>query len=189
MLSKKVNVEAYNELIRIESLIFEEKPITDIKVFDQITTLTSRVNLFKVYQLIDEKDYDNAIKLIDTMIENRKEVEVEVISRAYAQKLYIILLTKPKEEADKFWFEEMSGKERKFISNDLSMESLRAYLLYNGIVTKSESECEFAINRVTKALKRMTDNHRRLNEIKLFKDAYELVIKENPNWSLPKLDF
>lgn len=189
MLSKKVNVEAYNELIRIESLIFEEKPITDIKVFDQITTLTSRVNLFKIYQFIDEKDYDNAIKLIDLMIENRKETEVEVISRAYAQKLYIILLTKPKEEADKFWFEEMSGKERKFISNDLSMESLRAYLLYNGMVTKSESECEFVINRVAKALKRMTDNHRRLLEIKLFKDAYELVIKENPNWSLPKLDF
>ena len=37
------------------------------------------------------------------------------------KKLYIILMTKTKEEADKFWFEEMSGKERKFVSNDISI--------------------------------------------------------------------
>lgn len=186
MLSKQINVEAYNELIRIESLIYEEKPLDDLKVFEQITTLTSRVNLFKIYQYIDQKDFENATRLIDLMITNRKELEVEIISRAYAQKLYIILLTKTKDEAEKFWFEEMTGKERKFISNDLSMESLRAYLLYNGLITNSESECEFVINRVPKALKRMTDNQRKAIEIKLFSEAYELITTTNPNWKLPK---
>jgi hypothetical protein len=118
------------------------------------------------------------------MITNKNDIEVEVSSRAYAQKLYIILMTKTKEEADKFWFEEMSGKERKFVSNDISMESLRAYLLYNGVVTRSESECEFVINRVPKAVKQAVDTHRRDIEIKLFQEALKIVKDNNPEWQL-----
>ncbi len=184
MLSKKVNIDAYNELIRIESLIFENKPVEDIRTFDQITTLTSRVNMYKIYDYIDKNDFESAQKLIDLMIEHKQSIEVEVSSRAYAQKLYIILLTKTKEDADQFWFEVMSGKERKFVSNDVSMESLRAYLLYNGVVTKSESECEFVIKRVPKALKQSMDNHRREIEIKLFGEALRIVREQNPKWVL-----
>ncbi|MGE4342055.1 MAG: hypothetical protein AB7E23_03035, partial [Bacilli bacterium] len=184
MLSKKINIEAYNELIRIESLIYENKSLGDIKLFDQITTLTSRVNMYKIYDYIDKRDFANALTLIDLMITNKNDIEVEVSSRAYAQKLYIILMTKTKEEADKFWFEEMSGKERKFVSNDISMESLRAYLLYNGVVTRSESECEFVINRVPKAVKQAVDTHRRDIEIKLFQEALKIVKDNNPEWQL-----
>jgi len=184
LLSKKINIEAYNELIRIESLIYENKPVENVKVFDQITTLTSRVNMYKIYEYIDNNDFEGAIKLIDLMIVNKNDIEVEISSRAYAQKLYIVLLTKSKEEADKFWFEELSGKERKFVSNDISMESLRAYLLYNGVVTRSESECEFVINRVPKALKQAMDNHRRELEIILFLQALDQVKQNNPMWQL-----
>jgi len=184
MLSKKINVEAYNEIIRIESLIYEKKPIDEIKVFEDITTLTSRVNMYKIYDYIDKGDYENSLKLIDLMIINKDNIEVEISSRAFAQKLYIILLTQSKEEADKFWFEVMSGKERKFVSNDISMESLRAYLLYNGIVTKSESECEFVINRVAKALKLAMDTHRKEIEIKLFLETLAIVKANNPHWQL-----
>jgi len=184
LLSKKINIEAYNELIRIESLIYENKPVENVKVFEKITTLTSRVNMYKIYEYIDNNDFDGAIQLIDLMIVNKNDIEVEISSRAYAQKLYIVLLTKSKEEADKFWFEELSGKERKFVSNDISMESLRAYLLYNGVVTRSESECEFVINRVPKALKQAMDNHRRELEIKLFLQALDQVKQNNPTWQL-----
>ena len=184
LLSKKINIEAYNELIRIESLIYENKPVENVKVFEKITTLTSRVNMYKIYEYIDSNDFDGSIKLIDLMIVNKNDIEVEISSRAYAQKLYIVLLTKSKEEADKFWFEELSGKERKFVSNDISMESLRAYLLYNGVVTRSESECEFVINRVSKALKQAMDNHRREIEIKLFLQALDQVKQNNPTWQL-----
>lgn len=190
MLSKKINTEAYNELIRIESKIFAGEEIGDVRVFDEITTLTSRVNMYKIYEYIDKNDYDSALALIDLMIEKKSSVEEEVSSRAYAQKLYIVLLTKTKDEADKFWFEVLDGKERKFVSNDLSMESLRAYLLYNGIVTKSQSECEYVINRVPKALKLGLDSYRRNIEIGLFNKAFELVKSNNPDWEIeqPKLD-
>ena len=86
MLSKKINIEAYNELIRIESLIYENKSLGDIKLFDQITTLTSRVNMYKIYDYIDKRDFANALTLIDLMITNKNDIEVEVSSRAYAQK-------------------------------------------------------------------------------------------------------
>lgn len=184
MLSKKINIEAYNELIRIESKIFNSEEIGEVKVFDKITTLTSRVNMYKIYEYIDKAEFPEALALIDLMIENKKDVEEAISSRAYAQKLYIILLTKTPEEADKFWFEVMEGAERKFVSNDLSLESLRAYLLYNGVVTKSQSECEYVINRVPKAMKLELDSYRRSIEVTLFKNTFEIVKQNNPDWDI-----
>lgn len=192
MLSKKINVEAYNEIIRIESASYlnsinkdkEVISVGEIKVFDVITTMTSRVNLYKIYEYIDKKQLDKALPLIEQLIENKTLIEEEIGGRAISQKLFIILMTKPKEAAKLYFMDELTAKERKFISNDVSMESLRSYLLYSGIVEKSESECKFIINRVKKALKLRMDNSRRLIEIDLFKEAFDKVVKENPEWEL-----
>lgn len=184
MLSKKINIEAYNELIRIESCIFEGEALGEIKVFDEITTLTSRVNMYKIYEYIDKNDLNDALVLINNIIENQKSVEETITNRIYAQKLFIVLTLKGATEGDNFWFDVMSGGQRKFVSNDLSMESLRAYLLYNGIVTKSLSECEYVIGRAPKALKNENDSYRKHIEIALFKATYQKVKENNPEWDL-----
>lgn len=188
MLTKKINTEAYNELIRIESQIFYGEDIGDIKMFDEITTLTSRVMMYRIYQFIGKGDLDNALILINKILDNRRTVEEALINRNIAQKLYIILTKETPEAASKFWFEVMDGSQRKFVSNDLSLESLRAYLLYNGIVTKSQSECEYVISRAPKAVKNEFDDYRKQIEINLFKEVYEKVKANNPDWDLINLE-
>lgn len=175
LLSKKVNVEAYNELIRIESLVYNNEPVTDIKKFDEVTTMTARVSLYELYQLIDKNAFNEAITLIEKLEKHEDKVELEFIARVKAQKLYIYLLTKAQEASETYWFKELTQADRKFISNDLTIETMRAYLLYSGIVTKSQSECAFVIKRAPKALKNNLNDYRKEEEINLFTDAFNRV--------------
>ncbi len=189
LLSKKVNVEAYNELIRIESLVYNNEPVTDIKKFDEVTTMTARVSLYELYQLIDKNAFNEAITLIEKLEKHEDKVELEFIARVKAQKLYIYLLTKAQEASETYWFKELTQADRKFISNDLTIETMRAYLLYSGIVTKSQSECAFVIKRAPKALKNNLNDYRKEEEINLFTDAFNRVkaLDGNDMLELPPL--
>ena len=182
LITKPINIQAYNELIRIESLVYEGEEVKDIKVFDEITTLTATVNLYKIYELLAKRHFEQADKMLDLMVENKTKLNEQTSGRAVSQKLYIALVNKAPEAAEYYWFNVMSSKERKFVANDLSLESLRAYLLYSGIVTKSESECVFVLSRFEKALKREADKTRRLIEKELFEDALKRVKDTNPDW-------
>ena len=188
-LSKKINVEAYNELIRIESLIYNNEDITEVKSFDEITTMTARVSSYSLYELIDAKKWDEALALIAKLEANANKIEEEFIGRIKAQKLYIYLLTKAQEAVSNYWFNELNAADRKFISNDLTLETMRGYLLYSGRVTKSRSECGFVVNRAQKALKNRINDYRKEAEIKLFSDAFAEIAKEpgNEDLVLPEL--
>lgn len=184
LLSKRINVEAYNELIRIEALIYENREVTDIKVFEEVTTMTARVTLYRLYQLIDAQKFDEALALIDHLSESESKIEHEFIGRIKAQKLYLILVTKAKEAAEHYWFKELKAIDRKFISNDLTIETMRAYLLYGGLVTKSESECAYVLSRVNRAIKYNVSAYRKDEEKNLFNDAFAKVAADNPVWNL-----
>lgn len=184
LLSKKVNVEAYNELIRIESLIYNHEEVSDIKSFDVVTTMTARVSLYKLYQYLDQKEWAKALALIETLEAHEDKVELEFIARIKAQKLYIYLLTKAQEASENYWFKDLKAADRKFISNDLTIETMRVYLIYSGLVTKSLSECAYVLNRAPKALKNRINGYRKSEEIALFTKAYELVKAQPGNEGL-----
>lgn len=189
LLSKKVNVDAYNELIRIESLIYNNEPVTDIKKFEEVTTLTVRIQLYELYQLIDKNAFKEALDLIDNLEAHANKVELEFIARIKAQKLYIYLLTKAQEAAESYWFKELKQADRKFISNDLTIETMRAYLLYSGLVTKSQSECAYVLKRAPRAMKYRINDFRKEEEIALFTDAFHRIqaIEGNEVLELPPL--
>ena len=179
LLSQKVNVEAYNELIRIESLIYNNEPVTEVKTFKEITTMTARLSLYQLYIYIDKQDWTKALELIEKLEAHANKVELEFIARIKAQKIYIYLLTRASEASEAYWFKELTPADRKFISNDLTIETMRVYLMYSGIVTKSPSECAFVINRAQKALRNRTNDYRKEEEIVLFNKAFALI-KEQP---------
>ncbi|MGI6644710.1 MAG: hypothetical protein ACOX28_03050 [Bacilli bacterium] len=184
LLSKKVNVSAYNELMRIQSLVHENKPLTDLKEFSEITTLTAKVNMYKYYEYLYDEKYEEALAIVENIISESKAVDEEMLGTAITQKLYILLVTKPKEAAELYWNNELTVKDRKFIANDLTIESLRTYLLFNAVVSKSESEAMFALLRFKKALKRHNDETRKEQEIALFDNALLKAKELNPTWKL-----
>lgn len=186
LIAKPANVEAYNELMRIENLQREGKQIDKVKYFEELTNFTASINLITVYEYLSNKDFEKALKLIDKMCETPDKISKTTFNRLIAQKLYIKILTLPLEEAEAYYDAEVGDDIRRFISNDLSMESLRAYVLIAGMLDKSFGEVQYASSRKAKAMKRALATRAEIEE-RLYKDALVMVKSAHPDWEI-KLD-
>ena len=183
MVSNPKNKAAFNELLRVEYEISQGNDNVEIKIFDEITNFTADLNLNRVYALLDKKEYAAAEELLDKIIDAKEEVSEKVYIRARAQKIYINLYTKNLEEAKEYYDKEVPVSERREISNDVSMASIRAYLLMSGLLDKSRSECIIALNNVYRAFKH-TPKNRQHTEITLFNEALQKVVDTHPDWEL-----
>ena len=181
LISKPANVEAYNELLKAEDLERNGKPVPELRVFEDITEYTANINLFSVYKRLEEGKLDEAEKIIDLILSNSKKLEPYTHYRLISQKLYIVIMTKEVEEAKKVYDELCDDKIRRFIANDVSMESLRAYILISGILEKSQGEVKYALGKKDKAMKRALKQRAAVEE-KLFNIALDKVYEAHPKW-------
>ena len=183
MVSNPKNKAAFNELLRVEYEISQGNNNIEVKVFDEITNFTADLNLNRVYALLDNKDFAAAEEILDKIINAKEEVSAKVYIRARAQKIYINLYTKDLDEAREYYDKEVPVAIRREISNDVSMASIRAYLLMSGLLDRSRSECIIALNNVYRAFKR-TPKNRQHTEVVLFNEALDKVISAHPDWEL-----
>ena len=183
MVSNPKNKLAFNELLRVEYEISQGNDDVEIRIFDEITNFTADLNLNKVYALLDKKEYKEAEEILDKIIEAKESVSPKVYIRARAQKIYINLITKSLDEAKDYYEKEVPVAERREISNDVSMASIRAYLLMSGLLDKSRSECIIALNNVYSAFKH-TPKNRQHTELVLFNEALQKVVDAHPDWEL-----
>ena len=183
MVSNPKNKLAFNELLRVEYEISQGNDNVEIRIFDEITNFTADLNLNKVYALLDKKEYKEAEEILDKIIEAKENVSEKVYIRARAQKIYINLITKSLDEAKDYYEKEVPVAERREISNDVSMASIRAYLLMSGLLDKSRSECIIALNNVYSAFKH-TPKNRQHTELVLFNEALQKVVDAHPDWEL-----
>ena len=183
MVSNPKNKLAFNELLRVEYEIAQGNDNVEVKLFDEITNFTADLNLNRVYALLDKKEYTKAEEILDMIINAKQDVSEKVYIRARAQKIYINLVTKNLEEAKEYYDKEVPVSERREISNDVSMASIRAYLLMSGLLDKSRSECIIALNNVYRAFKH-TPKNRQNTELVLFNEALQKVVDAHPDWEL-----
>ena len=182
MVSNRKNKAAFNELLRVEYEMQQGNKV-EIKLFDEITNFTADLNLNKVYALLDEKKYEEAEEILDKIIDAKQDIDAKVYIRARAQKIYINLMNKELAAAKEYYDKEVPVSERREISNDVSMASIRAYLLMSGLLDKSRSECVIALNNVYKAFKK-TPKNRQKTEVVLFNEALDKVITAHADWEL-----
>ena len=181
LISKKENMDAYNELMRIEALQLEGKEIGKIKVFSDITEFTASINLMSVYEEYKKNNYARAEELIDMIIVDPKKVSSQTYNRLLSQKLYIKIMTLPLEEVKVYYDKQIDDSVRKFIANDLSIESLRTYILIAGLLDESNGEVEFAISRKDRALKRAAPSRAETEKL-LYENALKKVYEAHPDW-------
>ncbi len=183
MTTNAANKIAFNELLRVEYAISQGEENVEIATFTEISNFTAELNLNKVYVLLDKKQFQEAEKLIYIIIEGKEKVSEKVYVRARCQKIYINIITKPLEEARKFYDEQVPMNERRDISNDRAMVSIRTYLLMSGLLDGSKSECLYAINNAGKCFNN-TPKQRRKVEADLFNDAIDKIDQLHPTWKL-----
>ena len=181
--SNKANKIAFNELLRVEEAVRQGETDVEVATFSEITNFTADLNLNKVYMLLDKGEFQEAEKLLDIIISGKETISEKVYIRARAQKIYINIFTKPLEEAKEYYDKEVPMAERRQLSNDLSMVSVRTYLLMSGLLDNSKSECIIAINNVRRCFNN-TPKQRRKTEANLFNEALKKVDEAHPNWKL-----
>ena len=181
LFTKPINVKAYNKMLEIQEKKRLGEEIKEIPVYDEITEYTAGINTSAMYLYLEQEKFEEAEKIIDTLLENKKVLGINDYNRLIAQKLYIVLLTKEVEEAKKLYDEICPTEVRRFIANDNSMPSIRAYVMIAGMIEGSESEVMFARSKVEKAKKRSLASEVAAEE-KLLEKAINHVYEAHPKW-------
>lgn len=182
LISNPKNKEAFNELLRVEYAIDHGEENVEIKTFTEITNFTAELNLNKVYILLDQGKFTEAETMLDDILKS-EDISNRVYIRAKAQKIYIHLMNNDPEVAKEFYDKEVPMSERREISEDVSMASIRAYVLMSGLLDDSQSETMLAVNKVLKAYKRTSESRQKF-ELKLYNEALNKVIAKHPKWEL-----
>ena len=187
LLSKKENVAAFNELMRIEGAYAEGRELSDMKTFEEINNFTCSINLYTVYKYLKEKKYNEASVLLDKMIASKDKIDRPTYCDVVSQKMFIVLLNQDYETAKKYYDEHINQDERRYISNELSMPSIRAYMLISSILDISEHEARYAKSRVNKALKRTL-----AGRVEVEKELYQLALNKvdqvRPEWHIKEVE-
>lgn len=177
-LSKKINIEAYNELLKIEGDEFLGVNTDNYKVFDSITDFTALVNLSTVRNYLKNDNFDAAMPLLDKIIENKTKVSTETLCNAKVYKLNILLTSNKEKEAQEF-YDSFDSKEKDFLKRNYSMLTIRTAILYYGIIEKSDTEVEQQLRYVKKALEKETQISKQ-NEKDFLEKTKKLLIERNP---------
>lgn len=179
------NVKAYNTMLAMQEKKRLGEEIKEFPVFEEITEYTAEINILAMYKFLEDEKFEDAEKTIDTLLENKKYLGINAYNRLIAQKLYIVLLTKDLEEAKALYDKLCPSEVRRFIANDVSMPSIRAYVMIAGMIEGSESEVMFARGKVEKAKKRALASEI-VAEEKLLAKAIDHVYNAHPKWQKEK---
>ena len=183
MVSNPKNVEAFNELLRVEYEISQGNNDVEIKTFTDLTNFTAELNMNKVYLLLDKEEYKEADELLDIVLKSKGNVSNRVYLRAIGLKIYIHSINSDLEAAKKYIEENVTMELRRDIFDESSLISIRAYLLVCGIVDNSKSEAVLSLNKTYNAYRRVSKN-RRKSELIMFNKALDLVSSIHPKWEI-----
>lgn len=185
LLSKPANKEAYNNLLLAEEAALEGKPIPETPVYDAITDFTATLNLLTVYRHLSEGHPDEALPILDPIINAERDVSPSTKSYALALKL-TILLEKDDKSRGKALYEELDDVQKKYIADITNLTALRAYFLIASFIEASESEGNYAIDKVEKNIKSCDPNFKEAEKSLLQLDV-DLSRAAHPSWDIYRL--
>ena len=181
LFANPINVEAYNKMLVIQEDQRLGKKVENVPVFSEITEYTAEINMLAMYHFLELEKYDEAKEIIDVLLKHKQVLSPVAHQRLIAQKLYLAVLCEPILDAKRLYEEICPVEVRRFIANDVSMQSIRAYIMIAGMIEESESEVLFAKSKVEKAKRKALASEIKVEE-KLLDKALDYVYKAHPKW-------
>ena len=93
LFSNPTNVKAYNQMLAIQEKKRLGEETKEIPVFKEITEYTAEINILAMYKHLENEKFEEAEKIIDVLLEQKKVLNINDYYRLIAQKLYLALLT------------------------------------------------------------------------------------------------
>ena len=185
--SKKSNIPAFNESLRIRSCNILGIDPGETIVFDEVTDYTFEINLVEVYKLLAKNDYASAYKILNKMYKLRESLNASNKAKLIGQMIYILLIDPNNlanvELAKKIYYSEITSEEKRDVSNASYIETIRAYILVSGILELSETEVQYATSRANSAYRKVESGRKDIEKV-LYQNALKLVKEKHPKWEL-----
>lgn len=185
--SKKSNIPAFNESLRIRSCNILGIQPGDTIVFDEITDYTFEINLVEVYKLLAKKDFNGAYKILYKMYKSRESLNSSNKAKLIGQMLYILLIDPSNvqnvETAKNIYYNEITSDEKRDVSNASYIETIRAYVLISGLIELSETEVQYATSRANSAYRKVESGRKDIEKL-LYQNALKVVKERHPKWEL-----
>lgn len=173
LLNKKINIEAYNEFLKVQSDNIYGIDHGEIKTFENITDFTARVNLMSAIKYAST-DTEKANEIIEYILEHKDKISKATALEIKITKAIILFFDDKYDEAYAFYKEEFDEKDKKYVTSCNTMDAVRLYLLIEGLVEKSVSEVDRALQRAKKILKRLVASERDSQE-KLLEEVKQKI--------------
>ena len=178
--AKAANLEAYNENLRVKACTLLGDNPGEVKLFDDITNYTANINMVTAYKCLNEEKYEEALKIINKILDNSDKIAESIRIEMVAQKLYLLLYMGNIEKAKKY-YEEIEVDDKRYISNANKLVYIRTYILISGYLDPAESEVQYATSKADKAYKKV-EALKKETEGKLYKNAVRRIKEIHPNW-------
>ena len=185
ILSHNENRVAYNYYLLKEKSKFLGVAMPPIRTFDQITEFTAYLNYFAIYDHVSKGEFDQAVALLDKIIQVERGIGHAAKYDAACFKL-TLLLASSKTSIGVSYYNEFTDEQKKYIANLPTMPALRSYLLISSCVEDSEAEANFALDKVEKVLSTLGKEEPLFldSEKALVQYDKQFVAKMHPAWDL-----
>lgn len=175
LLTKKINVEAFNEMLKIEGDLLLNKDSKNYKIFEEITDYTASLNMLSIYNYLDNNEIDKAIEICDKIINSESKIHSKTRLDAKIWKLFI-LLKEGNETKIKEFYSSLSEFEIQVFKKDKTLSSLRTLIYYSIKIDKSESFARETKEKYDKLYKGSTSTFKEKDK-KLFDEIYKEIDK------------
>ena len=178
--NNKTNVQAYNKILMAEDKMAHGEDVGETEIYESVTDFTVKLNDVALYKALQDKNYDEALRINEFTIKCKNTVNSKTYLNAVAQKMALHLYLSPFEEAK----EEYIGlklEEKKFIANLSTGPAVRAYILISGLVEESEGETKLAMDKAESAIKTSGEDKRAAEEY-LMKEALKKIVAKHKDW-------
>ena len=185
LFTNPANVEAYNEMLKLQEARRLGENVEKVPVFTEITEYTAEINTIAIFEFLGAEKYKEAGEIIDLLCENTKVLTLKEYYRLIAQKLYVAVMTQEMKDVKKLYEDICPVEMRRFIANDTELATIRAYMIIAGMIEDSESEVLFAKSKLEKAKRKASPTEVKTEEL-LIEKALELIYKSHPKWTKEK---
>lgn len=181
----KGNIEVFNKLCQIKYELYLGNPIPEIEVFDKVDYISSKVNYYEYLNCLYKKDYAKAETIIDSLIEHSEELAEDLYVELLPAKLYLLTLTKTKEEVEQY-FASISVNNRRLLNVCNTIEGCRNYFAFVTLIIEDYDDAKNIYRKYISKKDKIKEIGRLFDEESLMSEIMIKVNQIHPDWDFIK---
>ena len=136
----------YHQILTIKGNLYEGDAIPQIEPLEKVGYITGKLNYYALLERTYRGEYQEAEAIVDALMNQSEKLSDEVYDNLIPAKLFILMMTKTREEIEEF-VSTLPPRLKKTVSSPRSIEAARTYLYYSVKILESHSDFEVASNK------------------------------------------